>query len=283
MKTVNRMTALLLCAILAFTSCAQNPSAEPEESAQSPSTDAESVTAVEEEEPVPTDGLPDTDMDGFAMNILHHDQSWLAWAMNVMEAEELTGETLNDAFFARKAAIDERFNCDVNFDTMSQVTNSIVDSYAMAGDDSYDVLLMYDLNVQGSLSSLYDMQLVPHLNLDEPWWNPEASAMFRLGGIAFAEAGNYSLSVISRAGGYVFNKDRITEFGLESPYELVKNGTWTIDKMYEMAGMNYLDVNGDGKMDGNDYYGIVSSPKEQFLRALFGCEIQLVKIGRAHV
>ena len=40
-------------------------------------------------------------MNGFELNILHHSQEWLAWAYNVIEAEELTGEVLNDAMYSR--------------------------------------------------------------------------------------------------------------------------------------------------------------------------------------
>lgn len=32
-----------------------------------------------------------------------------------------------------------------------------------------------------------------------------------------------------------FNKDLIAENQLDDPYQLVKDGTWTLDRMYEMA------------------------------------------------
>jgi len=53
-----------------------------------------------------------------------------------------------------------------------------------------------------------------------------------------------------------FNKDMISDFGLESPYSFVKNGTWTIDKMYEMGKAAAADLNNDGIRDVNDRYGV---------------------------
>ena len=45
-----------------------------------------------------------------------------------------------------------------------------------------------------------------------------------------------------------FNKDLIAENQLDDPYQLVKDGTWTLDRMYEMARAVAVD-NGDGEMN----------------------------------
>ena len=95
---MKRLTAiLLLLAMLAGSavSCSEKPAGEgPDAASVTPAGANEPAAVPEEEETELTDGLPDTDMQGFELDILHHSQEWLAWAYNVLEADELTGETL---------------------------------------------------------------------------------------------------------------------------------------------------------------------------------------------
>jgi len=54
-----------------------------------------------------------------------------------------------------------------------------------------------------------------------------------------------------------FNKDIIRENSFESPYDLVKEGLWTYDKMHEMAKSAAKDLNGDGVMSmADDLWGL---------------------------
>lgn len=44
---------------------------------------------------------------------------------------------------------------------------------------------------------------------------------------------------------------------MDSPYDLVRNNKWTIDKFIEMGKQVSADINGDGKHDQNDLYGLL--------------------------
>ena len=274
---MKRLTAvLLLLSILAgtFAGCSDNSANSDETPADVTAPSAEEV--IEEEETELTDGLPDTNMGGFELNILHHSQEWLAWANNVLEAEEQTGEILNDAIYNRTDVLQERFNAKILTETRSQVGADVISQLAMSGDTSYDLCMMYDLWITGAIQYLADMQALPYISLDEAWWNPYASSIFVIGGQQYAASGNFSLSVLSRAGGYAFNQNIVNELNLTSPYEYVKNNEWTVDNMYKMADAANMDINGDGQTTNDDQFGIESSVKEHFLRMLFGSEIALI-------
>ena len=275
---MKRLTAvLLLLSMLAgtFAGCSDN-SANSDEPAADNTTTPSAEEAAEEEETVLTDGLPDTDMKGFELNILHHSQEWLAWANNVLEAEEQTGEILNDSIYNRTDVLQERFNAKILTETRSQVGTDVISQLAMSGDTSYDLCMTYDLWITGMIQYLADMQTLPYISLDKAWWNPYASSIFVIGGKQYAASGNFSLSVLSRAGGYAFNQNIVSELNLTSPYEYVKNNQWTIDNMYAMADAANLDINGDGQQTSDDQFGIESSVKEHFLRMMFGSEVALI-------
>jgi len=54
------------------------------------------------------------------------------------------------------------------------------------------------------------------------------------------------------------NKVLIDEYHLQTPYELVDDGTWTLAKMLEMSQGISQDLNGDSKWDQNDKYGMIT-------------------------
>ena len=272
------ISILLLLAMLAGSavSCSEKPAGEgPAAASETPIAENEPA-AVPEEETELTDGLPDTDMQGFELDILHHSQEWLAWAYNVLEADELTGETLNDAIYTRTDALQNRFNAKIVTQTMDQVNPDVVAQLAVSGDSSYDLCMMYDLRITGAIQYLADMKDLPHISLDQGWWNPYASSIFLIGGRQYAASGNFSLSVLSRAGGYAFNTDMLNALNLGSPYEHVKNGTWTVDAMMQMADAANQDINGDSQQTSDDQFGIESSVKEHFLRMIFGSGVALI-------
>lgn len=53
----------------------------------------------------------------------------------------------------------------------------------------------------------------------------------------------------------MFNKKIVSDLSLESPYDLVKSGEWTIDKFASMSRGISADLDGDGELDENDRYG----------------------------
>lgn len=59
----------------------------------------------------------------------------------------------------------------------------------------------------------------------------------------------------------LFNKQLISDLGLDNPYTLVESGEWTFDKMSSMMKSATNDINGDGIMNERDSYGYVAHAK----------------------
>ena len=57
----------------------------------------------------------------------------------------------------------------------------------------------------------------------------------------------------------MFNKRLYEENGLEEPYEMVRNGEWTLEKLEEQCRDITQDLNGDTVLDHNDQWGLLSS------------------------
>ncbi len=241
------------------------------------STSAPESTGEETTAPEETDGLPEKDMDKFELKIVHFDGNWLSWALTKLDAESETGDRLNDAIYKRNRNMEERFNCEINVTGKETITAGDIQSEIMAGDSNYDVWFMYDNWTLGAVEYLLPWEELPYINLDREWWNPSATEVFNLEGKTYAAAGNYSLSVLSRASGFAFNKDIYKKMNRsENIYDLAREGKWTIDVMYDTAKNAYIDLDGDSSMNENDQYGISGSWKETFWRFLSGSDVRFI-------
>ena len=271
MKT-KRCIALLLCLIMSglLPSCGSA-------SAPGGDTTADPGTTTEPAETEETDGLPDVDMDGFELSIYHFDESWLTWAKTQLEAESENGDLVNDAIYKRNRGIEERFNCTLAITGKDIINAEDIQREVMAGDSTYDVWFSYDIWALNAVEYLLPWNDIPYINLEKEWWNPLATEVFNIGGNQYAAAGNYSLSVLSRASGYIFNKDIYNELGLDyNIYDLAREGKWTIEKLAETAKAAYRDLNGNADIDNDDRFGITGSWKEFCNRLILGSGINYV-------
>ena len=93
----------------------------------------------------------------------------------------------------------------------------------------------------------------------------------------YAAAGNFSLSVLSRASGFSFNKTIYNSLGMEKNlYDIVLDNEWTVDKMYEICVAAQKDLDGDGQITTTDQFGVNSSFKELYARLNYGSGIAYV-------
>ena len=125
----------------------------------------------------------------------------------------------------------------------------------------------YDLMVGGIsyitpyvMENLYqDLYTLDQLDLDQPWWLQHVNDEIDIGGHLYLGAGYYGMLAMANAVVTFFNKQVAEDYMLEDMYSLVDNGTWTFDKMIELAQTVSADLNGDGKYDSNDRFGVMST------------------------
>ena len=215
----------------------------------------------------------------------------LYWDMfTSMTADEITGEIINDAVFERNARISEKLNC-----TMTEEGYRISDGYwdelsplMQAGDPKYDILCLPYRYTATSVTGGYILNLdeMKNLHLDESYWNQtilDATSLNHRHYIASSAA--HFMSVDGMWCLY-FNETLMTNLQLAYPYDLVREGKWTLDKLkeYMQAGMN---LNGDAAFappyegraqwnaNGASVYGFTSYTSV-FQKLLYGMEAHMI-------
>jgi len=180
------------------------------------------------------------------------------------DAETLTGDVFNDAVYNRNQKIEADYNINMNFVTkpLGDINNEFTKS-VMAGDGAYDVAAIHAVDATSMFTNgVYaDWNNVPTIkeNLTQPWWNQSAVKDLSIGNKTFFIAGDIGYLYIAQNHAFIFNKKLFGDAGMEIPYNMVENGTWTFDAFQNLIKSCNRDLNGDGKMDiNNDMFGFAT-------------------------
>ncbi len=100
--------------------------------------------------------------------------------------EEMTGESLDDAAYMRIANVQNKLNVKIvnTYDEYGANIQDIVKQSIQAGDDAFDIVFTHCIFGIGDYATgnmLYNLDKLPNLNLENPWWNQEITDTFRIG------------------------------------------------------------------------------------------------------
>lgn len=222
-------------------------------------------------EPAGTDPAETGESDMFdGMDVKNYDGRSFNWLVPDMPEYEgdmtnagMNGETYNDAVYSRNQLVSERFNIKINpiiepytWDLREQYLGNIRSS-VMAEDGAFDMIacqsyIIPSLIVDGMLYNLNDIR---ELRLNKPWWSQLIHENLTYNGKIYYMSGDISVNGLEFANTIFMNKRLLNEYGLEAPYQLVRDGKWTVEVLESMIKDTARDLNGDGIFDGNDVFG----------------------------
>ena len=244
-------------------------------------TEPESTT--EPVDPASVLELPDSDFKGREFRVLGNDGDRDQWDNFEIFSEAENGEVVNDAVFRRNRAIEEKYNVKIAqylVETVDQDACLVphIRQTVMAGEDLYD-LAFTTISKIGTLPReglVYDLNDMKNINFSKNWWNQDVNDTLSIGGKLFFTSSDFSLRDKSRAYILVYNKEMIKQNNLDDPVSLVRENKWTIDKFSEMVTQVAVDLNGDGKVDDKDQFGVGTDSYNAFATFIYGCGVTAV-------
>ena len=250
---------LALALMLPLAACSETTDNADPSSPQSSAADTP-ADAAPEEEGDPTaklyEDLPAEDYGGFNFSFLNNISNF---AYTLMTAEELTGEGINDAIFNRNQKVEEVLNIhlDEHLESYGDVTNQMNAAIA-AADDTFSCFWNEAGFVAPFATSgkLLNVNEISSINLAKPWWEGKAMSEIQILDKLFFLVGDVHLMFKESFWMNGYNRSIIDQNQLENPYELVKEGRWTLDVLKSDMETAAKDLNGDGTMDGNDLFGV---------------------------
>ena len=257
---------LLLCAALLLplaASCQNSNDTSGPLGLESASVMTDTVVNEDVVDPRVEPDLPDNlDFNGHTFTILNNINSNPQWTQTDIAVESQTGESLNDAIFARNLTISEKYNCNIASLQDIGASDKLL-TLVKAGDSSVDIVTHYLRNyaVQAQQGLLIDLNEVDTMNLSNPWYDSnsvtEASILNQLYGVA----SDITLTDKQATGALVFNKSIYADYMLDDSfgdiYSIVRDGKWTFDLLSQMVTSVSADLDGDSKRTEHDRYGLL--------------------------
>ena len=181
-------------------------------------------------------------------------------------AEERTNNVLNDAIYEMNVTIEDYLGVDIEYEQITSVSTGgevfdKVRPHMLAGDDVYQLCILhpyysYNSFIGGNFAyDFYQFNNNGYTDFEQKYWNKTVIDSLAINDHAFIALGDlcsYTLNVLYA------NKTLLERVNREMPYDMVKNGGWTMDEFFAMTKDLYIDNDGDGKRNNNDVYGFAS-------------------------
>jgi len=215
-----------------------------------------SVDTTAEESEAPIFNLETSDYDEYEFRILCKPKVDFYFPYAEVYIEEQNGETMNDAVYTRNLNVEELLNVKIIAVEGSDILNT-AKNFIMAGDDEYDLVMCTIVDATSLLLSnlLLDINTIPHFELDSEYWRSSMIEDISINNKNYYGISDLNLQSFNTVGAMYFSKTMVENYNLESPYEIVKNGKFTLDYFIETSKGVSKDLNGDNVLSWEDQYG----------------------------
>ena len=269
MKNTNRPLSLLLASLLlaaSVVSCGSDTQTQLTETAAD--TTPQTTEAVVTESYSTEYTAPEVDYGGETFTIAAMCgvvSLWRAASYCEIYSEGENGDPLNDAIYRRNRKISESLNVDIEVYPMDDFGSSstLLRQLIQSGEDVFDIALVQADGLRNLLgtSGLVDLYTLPNVDFSHTWWDQGSVAEMTILDKMYTVTGDISLYLNYAPITYFFNKKLVTELSLDDPYQLVRDGKWTLDSVIALSKAAASDLNGDGVMsETDDRYGMLSEP-----------------------
>ena len=262
------VTASLLCLLAA---CVEPDTGKEQGSLSEESTEAACLDAV-----------PD-DLNYGGEEVVILSRALQGWTQDEVSVPELNSEPVNDAIYNRNLTVEDRLGVKIKSiaDTDPDQTLVVIEARdaVLAGSDEYDlVAAACYLMLYTTLESIWrDLTDLEYLDLSKDYWTQDYNDVISYGGKQHTATGSIALSTYRFAFVTMFNKKSFDDRSLPYLYETVNNGEWTLDYQATLAEEFYRDLNGDGKQDEDDFYGLLTASYISVDPYWASCDIPLVE------
>ena len=196
-------------------------------------------------------------------------------------------DVVQESIYNRNRRIEDTYKIDFEHEYVPiSLTLTALQTQFTSQADEYQLIML--ISREAFPAAIEGMALtpdsIPHINIEQPWYLKKVNNALTISGTQLLAYTDESMNTYMQSVCVFFNTDIVKNSSLlESPYEMVKNGTWTLDSFYRSALNAKNDTNGDGvysALDG-DVYGIISEA-DMFWPAMWvGADAKTVTVDKS--
>ncbi len=204
--------------------------------------------------------VPEVTFDSdYEFDIIGQGAASTGWtASDIICPEEDSDDVLIHARYERYKAVEDKYDIKINTSLKDSIY-TIVSGSLNSNDKSFDLIFMdtYTTSSAAAGDLLLNLYNVDSINLDSPWYDRNYTEGMSIGSTIYSSVNDMTTMDMHCTWIMMYNKDLITKYGLEDPYDMVKNNTWTFDNFVKMLE-NVSTDNGDGVWDKEDTYAFAA-------------------------
>ena len=243
----------ILCALMASWMLAATLSSCATGNQNNDDTEAKTQTNVTTEEDTrETLDIPDTRYDGTDFCLMVRGGSG-AWSTTEVFSDSKTAnsDNISYAVFERNDLIFQKYGVTITeFRSETQHTDITNEIAAPTGDFMAvvsDIRSSAGFATSGYLWNL-NSDAIEYLDFSKSWWDTKMAEGLTIDNRLYFATGDIMTLDNDATFAIMFNKLLATESRLPNLYELVDNGQWTMDKLYEFEQTSVRDMDGDGSL-----------------------------------
>lgn len=281
---IRAAAALLSCLTLAGLISCGGDTADPSSVTENAATEA--VTEAETEpldslsaRKLVSDDVPELDFGGKDFRIFY--QKRYTTDAIAPDGKE-SGDVLNDAVFRRNQTVEERFNVKiVGIEGEEDAMVKTLMNAVAAGEDAYEIFMGHSMySGKAALAGyFYNWYDIPHIRFDKPWFPQVAMDALNINERMYMTVSDMCLSFASNAYCIYFNKQLLADYDITGVYDMVRDGTWTLDTLAQLSADLYRDINGDGQKNLGDQFGFGGPMSNHTSTWMFACDVPTVEFG----
>ena len=241
---------LVLASLLAAMSCGSTPSDD-----TAGDTGGETTPA-----PETTRDYPDTaemNYNGYEFRIIGYEGGYGTHNDYVIEDGEDTSDIISDAIYKRNSKVEDLLGIKITAQWGQEIRNTVLNSVT-AGDDEFDLVFVPGFEIGASLSDgIYNELLGLSVDWTKPWYDQNYIATTAVDGRLYFMDSAISTQAANETSALYMNKTLAGKYQLGDLYSLVRDGKWTMDKLYDFYTLADSDLDGDGEIsDETDQRGL---------------------------
>lgn len=278
LRSVSLILAVLITGSVLI-SCAENKENTPPETDTSAVQETVNIEEVDldsvEGRALISDDLPEYDAKGGVYRIMTNNDG-----SDKLECEEeQTGDIVDDAVYDRNHKVMERFNVqlEIYLGGNHRECGAAIQTAVLSDDDSFDMYAGHAIVSGGAaVNNVFrNWNEMEYINFEKPWWSKNSVEALQLNNVILLMPSYMTSSVVEGTYCMYYNKNIAADYNLPNIYDVVFNKEWTLEKLRSTVEGIYEDLDGNGKQNPDDKYGLAItslSPAVTFTWA-FNCPI----------
>lgn len=204
------------------------------------------------------DDLTKTDLGGKTFYILTRDAaSTVLWKPIDWVSDGEDQNEIPQAVYKRNDRVQRDYNCVIEQKQATDLVATATAAY-IGGTGDYDAIVMPVILQMSSMAinGYYrDLTALNGIDPTDPWWDAGTNHSLSLFGKSYTLCGDINIVDDLATWCIMFNKFLIGDWELDDPYQVVEQGAWTMEEMYQNAA-KVADT--DHETYGKGMYGIAT-------------------------